>query len=110
MRNLGRVLFGVLALGLSVTSLPARAAAPASAIVVADPFMSPPDVLYWSCLNRTDRVRMAAARVACDQFAYVEGYSQGVVRPATPNDFGENEESPKGCKGDDYLAVCVGIQ
>lgn len=111
MRNLGKVLFGVLALGLSVTSLPAGAVAPAptSTSVAADSFLSPPDVLSVTCLNRTDRARMAAARAACDQNAYLLGYSHGVIRPMTPNDLGDEQEIPKLCKGDDYLAVCIGI-
>ena len=109
MRYFGRVVVGVLALGLLVISSPTRVVAKGGGNVAADPFFSsPPDVIGFSCLAKGDKVGMAAARASCDVQAEANGYKHGVVRPSNPSDFDEGDPVPI-CPFETTSYACVGV-
>jgi hypothetical protein len=43
-----------------------------------------PDFLYGVCLQKSDRVALAAARESCDIVAETAGYAHGVLLPRGP--------------------------
>ena len=115
MKHLRTVVFGVLLFSSVAISAPSPVVlAHGRADSVADPFGSTQNsvVLVTMCVERGNRVAMAAARAACDELAEAKSYTHGVVRPPNPNDFDGAE--PAGCASKDpditlVLNVCVGI-
>ena len=69
----------------------------------------PPDDLYQTCVDPSDRTMIRALRNMCDDDATGQGYNVGIFRPLNAIVDLVGDEIPIKCKGlNDSIFVCLG--